>query len=366
MPQSDTITIRAVGDMLFPHREPEWDSQQFAELGQLIENADFAFANLENPLVDHGLPIPKVDIARADVARIALMQRLGLNAVSIGNNHIMDFGVEGLESTTRALNKAKIDFAGAGHTRDSAFAATHLTVKDLKVALISVVNCFSLRLEHYADVFEASRHQAGAAVIQGHQVRLPTGGTATAPSEVTLQLLEDSIRRARRKADVVIVSMHTHWGADTAQVDPGRQVITRAAIEAGADLIIGHGPHAINGIEVYKDRFIVHSMGNFFFHIPEGIAETSPDSCPFVAPMIADERFWLGIMVEAQFGKKSAPDRLTLYPVQIARDEELRGLPYRADETAARHVFRILEPQCAALGTKVVAQADGSILVTLA
>ncbi len=80
--------------------------------------------------------------------------------------------------------------------------------------------------------------------------------------------MERAIQEARPKADFLLVAYHMHWGARD-EVDEGRKIIARAAIDSGADMVIAHGPHVINPVERYKGRLIFYSLGNFFFHIFE-------------------------------------------------------------------------------------------------
>lgn len=341
------MLIRGVGDMLMTSTLPDRTHPGLNRLARLLGEADLAVGNLECPLVGTGVPISKVDIARSDPEAGDILSFLGLHAVTLANNHIMDYGINGLDSTLHELKRRKIACAGAGHGQKSAFAPTFVG----KTALVAGHLYFKREWPHYTDPFKSSPHQPGVAVVQGYEVEVPDGAgrrTVIAPESGNLELLAASVAHASRRAEQVVVLLHSHWGPlDVRQVDEGRRLATRVLVEAGADLILGHGPHVFNGVEFHQGKPIVHSLGNFFFCIPGLAGELYPDIRPFLSTMVKEDRFWLGLMAEYRMGEK-----LRFLPLELERTGTCEGLPSPAGKEATARILELLQQQCAPLGTR--------------
>lgn len=367
MSPTSSFTIRAVGDLLFGAMPPDWSDQGFQHLVGLLKSADLSFGNMETPLVDAGVPISKVDVARTDVRMGDEVQRMGFRLVSLANNHSLDYGMQGLHSTTEALRKHQIAHAGTGSSAPRAFAPTVVQCGERRVALVSALNYFKLGWEHYVEPLKAADRRHGAAVIQGWQVRIAENGRATSvimPEDSSVTLLTKAIAQARKEADLVVVSLHTHWGPDdTSTITPGRRLIAHEAVNAGADLVLGHGPHTINGIERYKDVFIVHSMGNFFFNVPPGLENLYPDARPFVSNMLTHEPFWHAMMVEAVFPPDGRPSELRVVPIEIVRGTVWQGMPRLASSEASKTIAEDIKKQSEVLGCTCAHNSHHALVV---
>ena len=246
--KSPVLRIRAVGDIMlgtdFPQdRLPPADgSALLAPVAHWLRNADLTFGNVEGVLMDGGEPEkfcnnPSLCYLFRSPARYAFTLRdAGFDVVSLANNHARDFG-----ETGRSASMAALDAAGIAHSGRVGDLAS-LEVKGHRVAVAAFApNPGSWPL---LDIEGASHLVAGLAV--GH--------------------------------DIVIVSFHGGAeGADALHVPPGMETyygeergdlraFSRAVIGAGADLVIGHGPHVPRGLELYRDRLIAYSLGNFATH----------------------------------------------------------------------------------------------------
>jgi hypothetical protein len=245
----DSISIAAVGDTMLGSTAqgrglPVKDgAEMISGLTPIISSTDIAFANLEGAMIDGGTqtkcgPNSKFCYTFSMPTRYArYLKEAGFDVVSLANNHSSDFGAEGRVSTRKAVESVGLLHSG-GDVNDVAY----MTVKGRKIALLAFAfNPISLNL---LDIENSRRVVAEAA----------------------------------RKADIVIVSFHGGAEGAVAQHVPrgpetylgsprgDLRAFTHAVIDAGADLLLGHSPHVVRGMEVYKNRLIVYSLGNFAFY----------------------------------------------------------------------------------------------------
>ncbi len=207
-------------------------------LRRLMDGADLAVANFENPAPDEFRYHTHGTVFSADPALIAGLRNAGIDAVSIANNHIGDAGRAGVIQTRRNLAKYGIAAAGAGATSAEAHRAVLLRTHGVTVALLG-----------YDSI--ARYYNAGPS----------TPGSA----RLTAAALRADIAAARRDgAQVVIV--YPHWGTE---YDPtpfaGQRALAKAAIDAGADMVIGNHAHWAGAVEVYRGKPIWYALGNFVF-----------------------------------------------------------------------------------------------------
>jgi poly-gamma-glutamate synthesis protein (capsule biosynthesis protein) len=221
-----------------------WDTPYTRRTGNagivrdLLRGADLAIANFENPAPDDWRFHPRGMVFSANPADIEGLQRAGIDWVSLANNHIGDAGRDGIVDTMRHLDRHGIAYSGAGKNQARAHRAALLVAGDTTVAILG-----------YDTI--AARYAA----------------TADAPgsARMTEKALKRDIRNAREAgADVVIV--FPHWGVEyTARTTEGQRRLGRAAIDAGADLVIGNHPHWVGAMEVYDGRPIWYALGNLVF-----------------------------------------------------------------------------------------------------
>ena len=272
----DTITLLATGDNI-PSRE-DYDSL-YCHVAPLLREADITFGQLETVLIDKSIEdlYPYV----ASQARMPCssdpevapgMKRAGFDLVSFASNHSMDYGRTHFLNTIDYLRQAGIDVIGAGSDEADARRWTVLEREGVKIAFLGY--CTILPQDYWAQ--EA---RPGVNPARGHtfyeQVEHDQPGTpcrvhSFAHRGDKARMLED-IRAAKAQADIVVVSMH--WGIHFTEAEIAEYQFEYAhdAIDAGADLILGHHAHILKPIEVYKGKVIFYSLGNFAMEDPNNM-----------------------------------------------------------------------------------------------
>ena len=246
------LTIIAMGDIMLDQltrkKLKEYDpSYPFLKVKHLLEQGDVIFGNLEAPISARGTPLTgkKYTFCAAPFS-VQCLQDAGINMVSLANNHIMDYGQEALIDTLNILAEHNIAAAGAGTDSTQAHASTIMESKGYRVALLAYTDDFAVPAQHRS-FWRAAEQKPGAALLHDHN-----------------QIKAD-IERLRPAADLVLVSFH--WGYEyTSNVAAEQQKLGRLAIDAGADLVLGHHPHVPQGIEIYRGKPIVYSLSNFVFY----------------------------------------------------------------------------------------------------
>jgi poly-gamma-glutamate capsule biosynthesis protein CapA/YwtB (metallophosphatase superfamily) len=250
----EPVVITAVGDIM-PTGEvvrtftPQGFDRPYSGTASELRRGDICVGNLESPLTRGGKEfMGKKFRFRARPETAAALKRAGFSVLTLANNHTMDFGGEGLTDTLRALEDAKLLHAGAGANLAQARQEAVVTARGKRVAFLA----YSLT---YPEEFYAGVGRPGTA--QGN-----------------MSWASEDIARARKNAEYVVVSFH--WGEELAQFPkPYQRRAAHAAIDAGADLILGHHPHVLQGIEQYRGKSILYSLGNFVFGSNSSSADVS-------------------------------------------------------------------------------------------
>ena len=241
--KSDILTVAAVGDVMMGGSALEVIRQNgadypFDSTRAVLQSADFAVANLEAPFGTDGRPFPKEFTFRVPPEYSSGLLNAGFDVLNLANNHILDFGPSPFAATLRLLDSLGIAVCGAWMNLDSAESATVVVRNGWRTAFFG----FSLT---YPESFWASSKKPG---------------TAFAVRERLTRRIAD----VRSRCDLVIVSFH--WGKELhASPEPYQREFARAAIDAGADLVLGHHPHVPQGFELYRGKPIAYSLGNFVF-----------------------------------------------------------------------------------------------------
>lgn len=210
----------------------------FASTTQLIQAADIAFGNLETTITD-GEPVEAFEMRfRADAHAGGSLKDAGFDILSLANNHTFDFGEKGLSDTQSALDGAGILHVGAG--RDDVEAGQPMFIKAHGIQF-----AFLAYTDGHFSGREAGVERPGAAFMR-------------------LDRMKAAVAGANTFADIVIVSMHS---GDEYELEPNatQQAFARAAIDAGADMVVGHHPHVVQSAEIYQGKPIYYSLGNFVF-----------------------------------------------------------------------------------------------------
>jgi poly-gamma-glutamate capsule biosynthesis protein CapA/YwtB (metallophosphatase superfamily) len=244
------VTLAAVGDLLLDRGVGEQIARRgsgypFEAVAETLSGADIAFGNLECPLSAKGTRVAKRYSFQARPETAACLVKGGFDLLSLANNHTMDCGRTGLVETMQGLARNGIHWCGAGRTRREAETPTVLTVKGLRVAFVGF----------------------GDFLPEGSFLRDDRPTIAFAEAE----RVRAAVAAARGMADVVVASFH--WGIEyESRPHPRQKALARVAVAAGADLVLGHHPHVLQGLEIApagsgRDRpaLIAYSLGNFLF-----------------------------------------------------------------------------------------------------
>jgi len=247
--ENETITIILVGDIMLDRgveymikTEGKGDFRfPFLKIADELQKADILFGNLEGPISDKGTKVGSIYSFRNDPKSIEGLTFAGFDVISLANNHVFDYGREALEDTLLRLKTAGIDYLGAGFNEKEAYSPIIKELNDTKIAFLAYTNLGP-------ETWKAGEENSGIAWI----------------SENNLETIKRDIEKVKKESDILIVSLHS--GEEYQKTPTQFQIeFSRAFIDAGADLVIGHHPHIIQPNEKYKDGWIFYSLGNFVF-----------------------------------------------------------------------------------------------------
>jgi poly-gamma-glutamate synthesis protein (capsule biosynthesis protein) len=353
----DELVVALVGDLFLTRELAPLDAGGNA-VAEVLRGADASFANLENGLSTLGSAglggFRHGPALRGHPSLVQELVGLKLSGVSLANNHTGNFGRDALVETLETLDKAGLAHAGAGRNLEEAFAPAILTARGRRIAFLSLYSYY-YNFEA-ADTAEATR--PGIARSRAYDVVLHVPSaydtvkrdeapyridprpnpaqTVMAPLHEDVERMAAAIRRARARADFVILSVHIHWGRHGRHDLPvQQQALAHAAIDAGADVFVGHGPHILRGIEVYRDRPILYSLANFMLQ---------PVELGTVSGMRSPGRESVVARLALAHGK---PPVVELLPVVIHAD----GRPRFAADRAGDRILQTMAGLSAALGT---------------
>ncbi|MEM2893907.1 MAG: CapA family protein [Candidatus Bathyarchaeia archaeon] len=247
-----------------------------------LREADIALANLETTLAENKPYYPSRPTTyrfRADPENGGGLKNLGIDIVSLANNHVFDYGDSAFSETLKVLDEAGVKHVGAGMNLEDALAPVFFDVDGLRLAFLGFATVFPLAGVAGFDI-------PGVAAIRSKIIyefetqRLPTDlrqGYASLPKiyelpmEEDVKMLREHIKHVKDEADFLIVSIH--WGREYEDTPSESQMrLGHEMIDAGADMIIGHHPHTAQSIESYKGKYIFYSLGNFAMQVEWDIA----------------------------------------------------------------------------------------------
>jgi poly-gamma-glutamate synthesis protein (capsule biosynthesis protein) len=400
------------------HPEPAFQS-----VVEIIKSGDVAIGNQEGVFFDletfrgegygNGLLWGEAGLAED-------MKALGVDMVSVANNHSTDWGPEGLIETRRLLDEAGIVHSGGGRTLQEARAAGILDTPKGRVALVSTASTFkpnagandafgdvparpgisTLRLrtvnlvdrERLIAVRELATALAGprspapapeaTEIVFGGQIyRLSDSSGVSYEMDLYDHAgLLEAVREAKAASDLTVFTIHAHespTGMDDDTPAPPDFLIRlfHDCVDAGADVILGGGPHSLRGVEIYKGKPIFYGMGVFFIKgeikaLQETAFRVFPDSTGHAPPPRPAERsvrpggnpasWYDGVVAVTDFEDGRATT-VRLYPIDVGNtyDPERRGNPHLADPEVARRILENLQRDSAPFGT--VIEIEGSV-----
>jgi len=405
------MTVAATGDTLLVRALTPAEAHAASSLVPLLGSADIALTNLEtNLLMREHVPetaggTPRRPYATADAAET--LHRLGINLVSLANNHASDYDASGLLDTWRILGAHGVHHGGSGENLEAARAPVLVGTAPRRIAMIAVstsasaasraaaswagVNPLRFTVDVTVDspTFDTLKNSAiaessGPVTLMLHGTPIKRGPRTVVDLVVDAdderQILEE-IAKARDSADVVIVSLHAHEPRNDSD-EPAAFVrrFARSAIDAGAALVVGHGPHRLRGIEVHGRGAILYSVGNFIFQ-DEGLDPGAVDMydagidlygmamgvldarVPRKPPTFDEAVWWESVIARATFDQGGLI-ALQLIPLDLGAGlpKGQRGVPRFASADRAEIIVNRLSRLSAPFATRVVA-AGGVVSV---
>lgn len=425
------MKFTAVGDMIIQKRIYE-DFEGYNELTPFIEKGDARFFNLETTLNYDGEACASQfsggTYLRCVPEVLDDIKKFGFNMTSFNNNHALDFFYDGLLSTIDAVNESGLVNSGAGRNLAEASCPRYLETKNGRVALISVSTSFNaammageqtarfpgrpgvngIRLESYVslpkDELENIKRIAKATNInaakeisrkEGYyadlkedecelgELKFKLGEKeefVTKLNEADMRRVEKAIYEAELQADYIMVSIHSHQLSGDKKENPSEflKEFAHRCIDMGAHAIVGHGPHLLRPIEVYKDCPIFYSLGDFILQLysveaapADFFAKHGVDTNATVHELLKkrSKNFTVGLMTDPRMFRTVIPcweteggklTKLTLMPVEMSMDSHKSdsGLPRRSYNP---EIYEYLAKMCEPYGTKLTLEEDGLI-----
>lgn len=425
------MKLVAAGDAIIGRRiQP--DFKGYDELCPYIKDADASFFNLETTLNEEGECCSAQQSGgtylRTSPRVLPDLEKFGFNMTSFNNNHAFDFSLDGFLSTLDALEESDFIHAGAGRTLGEASKAKYLETNNGRVALISVNTNFTpdmmageqtsrvpgragingIRIEKYVKVTKREMafvkelaEKTGINVARNIVIKegyyMPSKENEELLGELKFVLgdkcefvmeanrtdverVKSSIYEAKLQADYIIVSVHSHQLSGDAKENPSKFLIDLAheCIDAGANAIIGHGPHLLRPIEVYKDCPIFYSLGDFIIQLynvefapaeffqKHGLTPSSTvhellktRSKDFTVGLMTDPRMFLTVIPICDFeGGKVKSIKLIPIESSMTGNKSEIGLPRICDaEKVVSYLGKMSEPY----GITLTANGNGLI-----
>ena len=268
----DTMLARSVGEKIQNGIDP------FELIKPVFVDYQAIIANLETTVSDKGTAvIGKAYKFRAPVQSIDFLKNANITAVSLANNHTKDYGDEALIDTMDRLKTGGIDYFGAGINQEEAFSGKVIDVSGVKIGLIAFNE------------------------IENKWTMSKTGPTS---AWTDLPKLKEKITALKEISDVVIVM--PHFGVEyTTSQNSWQTKLSKILIDNGADLIIGNHPHVVQPNEIYKDKKIYYSLGNFVFDKMEGLKNATDGE--MIEVVLKDKKILSTKELKVKLGKDGRP-----------------------------------------------------------
>lgn len=412
MSQSQSFQLALTGDSIITRKITTYQDEPTRALFEKIRDADVAFTNLE-VLPNDFQGYPAVESGGSHLAASSWVMddlvEAGFDVFACANNHSMDYSIAGLLSTMKVLEDRGIAYAGVGRNLADARMPVYVDTKNGSVAMLSAASSFAkgqhageqrpdmqgrpglnpLRIE---TTYEVSQEQLAAlrsiadelGIEQQRLDKVQLGfafppdspdifpflesnfrkGSSTSirtePKAKDLEEIGKWTREAKRRADIAIVSIHAHeQGRDKEEPAEFIRAFAHYVIDQGADVVVGHGPHLLRGMEMYQGSPIFYSLGNFVgqnelvYKVPADSYErfrADPQQTPGelyqsrtqndTKSFPADKRYWQSLMPVCEF-EDGRLVRIELFPVALGHGEAAyrRGRPRLAVGTEADEIL---------------------------
>lgn len=436
MDSQTSMRLALTGDSMITRSAVASRSESVASLIELVKDVDVAFTNLE-VLPNDFRGYPAVESGGTHLAThhgvLDDLTDMGFNLFSCANNHALDYSIEGLLATIEVLEQKEVPYAGIGRTLAQARMPVYLDHEGGSVAMVSCSSTFakgqsageqrpevqgrpglnplrfgatyevtSKQLETLQDIFSTlgleqqwrewiqlgfafppedpqifpflDTNLRSAGLLNARFRAADRPAVKTTPNAQDMEEIAKWTREARARADVVLVSLHAHE-QDTTIEDPAEfiRAFAHSVVDEGADIVIGHGPHLLRGMEIYQGSAIFYSLGNFIAQ-NELVHKLPADSYEYFnvntsktpgelfqirhqndqKGFPADKRFWQTIVPVCDF-ENGRVRRIKVLPVTLDHGQQVhrRGRPRFAQGEEAGEILTRFAKLSEPFGTKV-------------
>jgi poly-gamma-glutamate capsule biosynthesis protein CapA/YwtB (metallophosphatase superfamily) len=247
---TDAITMLFTGDIMLDrgvefyinqHNDWKWP---FLRIADTLRKADLVFGNLESVISDKGQNLGSIYSFRADPKTLEGLTFAGFDVLSVANNHSLDYGLQAFEDSASRLKKAGIIPVGIELFSAIAENNSQLEIREVKETKVG----FLAYTDAGSPLWRATQTTPGVAWVD----------------QYTIEEFQNAIRAAKQQSDILVVSVH--FGEEY-QTQPSeiQKLIAQSAVDAGANIVIGHHPHVVQPVERYKKGWIAYGLGNFVF-----------------------------------------------------------------------------------------------------
>ncbi len=415
---NEIFTMALTGDAIITRKLSVYNEPPFLEMIKLIRSADVAFTNFEMLLHDYEpYPMHKSGgtYMRAKPSMAKELIWAGFDIVSTANNHTGDYGSEGMRLTLKYLNDYGLVNAGAGESLEEAREAKFIETSKARVALISCASTFpdhsragtsrgdtssrpglsplrfntefTVTKAHFDNIkklkkdiepskfSKEDKNSLTEINFSGRNYKVGKENIIiTKTNQKDLKEIERVVGSSVHMADYTIVTIHAHE-SDGKKSVPAKFLIefSRKMIDAGADVVVGHGPHVLRGIEIYKGKPIFYSLANFMFQnetllrVPEenyarynlgndaqindwNSKRYANDTRGFPT----EREIWESVIAYPIWDKKSL-FKIELYPISLGfgKKRTIRGRPMFANKVLSRKIINDLIQRSKPFGTKI-------------
>lgn len=232
----DVMLDRGVEYMIYKYGEGDF-KYPFLKIADDLKKADILFGNLESIISDKGTRVGSEYSFRADPKAMDGLVYAGFDIMSVANNHILDYSRQGMEDCFERLKQAGIEYVGGGFNKQEVINGITKELKGAKITFLAYTNKGS-------KAWMAGENSLGIGWLD--------------------EEIEQDIKKAKEKSDIVIVSFHT-GDEYISEANGEQQYFSHLAVKSGADLVVSHHPHVVQPVEKYQGAWIAYSLGNFIF-----------------------------------------------------------------------------------------------------
>lgn len=414
------FTFAATGDLIYLRPMLRTIEAKSPAMLKLLREADVTFGNFETSVLDletfAGSPQAESGGTwmLGDPRASDDLAKMGFDIVSHANNHVTDWGVEGLLETDRHLDRVGLVHAGSGASLAAARAPRYVDLPAGRVSLVAATSSFP-PMSRAADALGEVRPRAGVNALRTNRTRLvppedmaafaraakteptkpvtldgvryaPTTDPALAAtlsyelngSDEAANLL--AIRQAHQNSNFTVFSLHNHEPGNWSQAPADfAQGFAHKVIDAGADAFVGHGPHQLRGIEIYKGKPIFYSLGNFAmmnnsldvvppdmyeqYGVTPGTATTPEMLQARAAKRFAEQELYESVIALSRY-QDGRLTEVRLYPIDLGVDAEgaAKGVPTLAAAALAQRILERLQRLSAPFGTNIAIEKGVGII----